>query len=76
VVLYIFRNRSAEEEIQMQGFFIRVSNGDVVGTDYATRVILWQGEKRVQVEGVDEVVPALLYLLRDHNISAKEANED
>lgn len=63
-----------EKEIQRQGFFVRVSNGEVVGTDYATKVALRDSEKRVQIQGVDEVVAALLSLLRDHNVTAVEAN--
>lgn len=53
-------------EVQRQGFLVRINNGDAVGTDYAARVILRNGENRELVKGVDEVVPALLQLLIDH----------
>jgi hypothetical protein len=66
---------SPEEEIQMQGFFVRMSSGDAVGTDYASRVILRSGENKVEIKGVDKVVPALLHLLRDHKVSSIEANK-
>ena len=61
--------------VQRQGFLVRASNGDVVGTDYATKVILRQGENRVETKGVDNVVAALLQLLRDHQVSSIEASK-
>ncbi len=64
-----------EEEMQMQGFFVRINNGDIVGTDYATSVILRSGENRVEIQGVDKVVAALLALLRDHKVTVIEANK-
>ena len=66
---------SSEKEIQMQGFLVRANNGDVVGTDYATKVVLREGEERIEVQGVDKVVAALLQLLRDHKLSSIEANK-
>lgn len=68
------RPRSPSEEIQRQGFLIRISNGEVVGTDYATKVLLISKKKKIQIKGVDEVVAALLALLRDHNVTFMEAN--
>jgi len=73
--IYIFENESSEKEIQMQGFLVRMNNGDVVGTDYATRVILRYVAKGEPVEGVDKVVAALLSLLRDHKVTLIEANK-
>ncbi len=81
-VVYALRNASPEEgilpeeeEMQMQGFFVRINNGDIVGTDYATSVILRSGENRVEIQGVDKVVAALLALLRDHKVTVIEANK-
>lgn len=65
----------SDREIQRQGFFVRISNGEVVGTDYATKVELGDAKSRVQVEGVDDVVAGLLSLLRDHNVAFAEANK-
>jgi len=61
--------------IQRQGFLVRASNGDAVGTDYATKVLLREGENRVETKGVDKVVAALLQLLRDHKVSSVEASK-
>lgn len=72
--IYTSKNGSSEKETQRQGFFVRASNGDVVGTDYATKVILGDAANRAQAQGVDEVVATLLLLLRDHNVTAIEAN--
>jgi len=58
---------------QRQGFFVRINNGDVVGTDYATKVMLRHGGSRVQIDGVDDVVAALLKDLRDHSMSHTDA---
>ncbi len=35
--IYISRDGSAEKETQMQGFLVRISSGETIGTDYATR---------------------------------------
>jgi hypothetical protein len=72
--IYTLKNGSSEKEIQRQGFFVRVSNGEAVGTDYARRVVLGDAENRERIHGVDEVVAILLSLLRDHNVTAIEAN--
>jgi hypothetical protein len=69
--VYVIGDGSPER--RRQGFFVRINNGDVIGTDYATRVVLRHGETRVPVDGVDDVVAGLLADLRDHNISHKEA---
>ena len=73
--IYTLWDGSSQKEVQMQGFLVRANNGDVIGTDYATRVILRDGGKRMQVEGVDEVVPALLHFLQDHKLSSIAANQ-
>ena len=72
--IYTILSGSTEKEIQMQGFFVRINNGEAVGTDYATKVELRSEEKRVQIQGVDPVVAELLALLRDHNVTFIEAN--
>jgi hypothetical protein len=74
--IYTSRDRpgSSSEEIQRQGFFVRISNGEVVGTDYATKVLLVSKKQRIEIKGVDDVVAALLALLRDHNVTLMEAN--
>lgn len=64
--MFIFENGSSQQEIQMQGFLVRVNNGDAVGTDYAAKVILRNEGTRERVQGVDQVVPELLRLLKDH----------
>lgn len=72
--IYTFWNGSDEKEVQLQGFFVRVNNGESVGTDYATRVILRNQGDGTQFEGVDNVVAELLALLRDHKMTSIEAN--
>jgi hypothetical protein len=58
-------------ETQRQGFFVRINNGDVIGTDYATKVILRSGGD--SEDGVDRVVAGLLKDLRQHNLSQVDA---
>ena len=72
--VYTSANGFSGREIQRQGFLVRISNGEVVGTDYATKVELGDATNRIQIEGVDDVVAALLSLLRDHNVTLAEAN--
>ncbi len=72
--VFLYWDGALEKEIQMQGFLVSANNGDVVGTDYATRVILRDGEKRERLQGVDEVVPALLHFLQDHKASLVAAS--
>jgi hypothetical protein len=67
--MFIFEDGLSEREVQKQGFLVRASNGDAVGTDYAVKVVLRDKDNREQLEGVDEVVQALLHLLRDYNIA-------
>jgi hypothetical protein len=73
--IYTSSDGPSGKELQRQGFLVRASNGDAVGTDYATSVVLREGEKRVEIEGVDKVVARLLFLLRDHKEGAKNAED-
>jgi hypothetical protein len=67
--------RSSETEIQMQGFLVRANNGDAIGTDYATKIFLREkGGKRAEIS-IDEIVAALLSLIRSHKLSALEASK-
>jgi hypothetical protein len=68
---YIIGNSSPDQ--QRQGVFVRINNGDVLGTDYATKVMLRHRGNRVPIDGVDDVVAALLKDLRDHNMSHTDA---
>jgi hypothetical protein len=68
---YIIGNSSPDQ--QRQGFLVRINNGDVVSTDYATKVMLRHRGNRVPIDGVDNVVAALLKDLRDHNMSHTNA---
>lgn len=73
--IYTSTTEVSEKETQMQGFLVRISNGEVAGTDYATKVELREGDKRVLIKGVDLVVAQLLTLLRDHNVTLIQANK-
>lgn len=64
--VFLVGDDASTKEVQRQGFLVRANNGDIVGTDYATRVIARGDGRRRQLEGVDEVVPALLHFVQDH----------
>jgi hypothetical protein len=52
-----------------------VSNGESVGTDYATKVIIRHGEESTETaQGVDEIVITLLKFIEDHKVTQTEAN--
>src|ERR1019366_8780384 len=38
--MFVSAEGPAQREIQMQGFLVRINNGDAVGTDYAAKVLL------------------------------------
>jgi hypothetical protein len=67
---FVFEEGLSEREEQRQGFLIRANEGDTVGTDYAVKVVLRDGKNREQLNGVDEVVAALLHLLRDYKTAS------